>query len=75
MGVLDIFGRKRSGEAKASWGPCCFCGTDIESSDIDPCRVSIETASGKWQVWFCHSSCFKDRIAAGVAIDLSPAHF
>jgi hypothetical protein len=75
MGVLDIFRRKRTDEVKVAWGPCCFCGADIEPSDIDPCRVSVETASGKWQAWFCHSACFRDRITTGAPIDLSPAHF
>ncbi len=75
MGVLDIFRRKHVDKVKVGWGPCCFCGAHIEPSEIDPCRVSVETASGKWQVWFCHSACFKGRIATGAVIDLSPAHF
>jgi hypothetical protein len=37
--------------------------------------LSVETASGKWQVWFCHSACFKSRITNGAIIDVSPAQF
>ena len=73
MGILDRFRRKPA--VKVAWGPCCFCGKDIQPSEIDPCRVTVETASGKWQVWFCHSACFRRRIDAGAAVDLSPAHF
>ena len=57
------------------WGPCCFCGKDIAPSASDPCRVSLETAAGKWQVWFCHSACFKGLLAVSGSVDLSPAHF
>jgi hypothetical protein len=28
------------------FGPCCFCGKDIEEGDIDPCRVTVETSAG-----------------------------
>ena len=34
-----------------------------------------ETSTGKWQVWFCHGSCFKGRITSETEVDLSPAHF
>ncbi len=44
------------------WGPCCFCGTEIISSSVDPCRVTVETASGRWQVWFSHAECFRIRL-------------
>ena len=56
------------------WGPCCFCGQGILPTDIDPCHITVETARGKWQVWFCHATCFKNRIADH-PMDLSPAHF
>jgi hypothetical protein len=59
------------------FGPCCFCGKDIEAHKTDPCRVTVETANGKWQVWSCHGDCFRTRL-----IDLpdhpglfEPAHF
>lgn len=55
--------------------PCCFCGLMIEQSNHDPCRVTVETSAGLWQVWFCHTACFKSRIAVVEYIDLSPAHF
>ena len=66
---------KSHGSPEVSWGPCCFCGKDIEPSDVDPCRVSVETTRGHWQVWFCHAQCFKARIATDTVMDLSPAHF
>jgi hypothetical protein len=24
--------------------------------------VTVETAKGQWQVWFCHAACFKARL-------------
>ena len=59
---------------KVEFGPCCFCGKAIEESKVDPCRVTVSTKDDKWQVWFCHSDCFKTRIAEH-PMDLSPAHF
>jgi hypothetical protein len=64
-------------ETKVEWGPCCFCGSAIMGTTIDPCRVRVETSEGKWQVWFCHSSCFKQRLSdrpehMGL---FDPAHF
>jgi len=56
-------------------GPYCLCGKNIEPSELDPCRVTVETAAGLWQVWFCHAACFKSRIARSDLVDLSPAHF
>jgi hypothetical protein len=44
------------------WGPCCLCGRDIEAKSPDPLRVTAETSDGKWQVWFAHASCFKDKL-------------
>jgi hypothetical protein len=45
------------------FGPCCFCGQQIESSRTDPCSVVVETADGKVQVWSAHGACFKKRLA------------
>jgi ribonuclease HI len=60
-----------------AWGPCCFCALDIQPSDVDPCRVQVTTAGGKWQTWSCHATCFKQRIknppTAPTLFD--PAHF
>jgi len=75
MSLLNLFRRRRADEVGVTWGPCCFCGTEIDPSRIDPCRVSVTTTSGKWQVWVCHAACFKERITTGVEVDLSPAHF
>jgi hypothetical protein len=60
---------------QVEWGPCCFCGRDIPEVDHDPCRVTVETSQGKWQVWFAHAACFKERLATDSPVDLSPAHF
>ena len=59
------------------WGPCCFCGGDIEKSESDPCRVNVSTAQEKWQVWFCHGDCFKERLAKLPEAPglFEPAHF
>jgi hypothetical protein len=62
-------------EVKIGWGPCCFCGGEIEPNEIDPCSVTVETAGKKWQTWFVHAVCFKERITADSNMDLSPAHF
>jgi hypothetical protein len=45
------------------FGPCCFCGKDIEQHGTDPCRITVETAAGNWQVWFSHGACFRVRLA------------
>lgn len=54
---------------------CCFCGKLIEETDVDPCTVRVATVQDQWQVWFCHSACFRERIFKDDKIDLSPAHF
>ena len=56
-------------------GPCVFCGELIADSAVDPCKLTVETSSGLWQVWFCHGSCFRERIAENPHVDLSAAHF
>ena len=63
------------GEKDIVLGPCCFCGHEIEETDSDPCRVTVETAKEKWQLWFCHAACFRSLITTDSPIDLSPAHF
>ncbi len=62
---------------KVRFGPCCFCGRDIEKTNADPCRVKVETAAGKWQVWTCHSSCFREKLADPLEAPglFEPAHF
>jgi hypothetical protein len=62
-------------QSQLSLGPCCFCGKQIEATEVDPCRVTVETSRGMWQVWFCHADCFKSRITNETELDLSPAHF
>ena len=59
------------------WGPCCFCAKEIKEEGSDPCRVKVDTAQGKWQVWFCHGSCFRERLAdlPDAPGFFEPAHF
>jgi hypothetical protein len=59
------------------WGPCCFCAEQIAHSKIDPCRLTVETEQGKWQTWFCHAACFKERLVQRPELlgFLDPAHF
>jgi hypothetical protein len=49
--------------ARVAFGPCCFCGKAIEKHGQDPCSVTVHTAGGKWQAWFCHGACFRARLA------------
>lgn len=58
-------------------GPCCLCGGGIEARSPNPLRLIAETSEGKWQVWFAHAACFKDKLidpqdAPGF---FEPAHF
>ncbi len=64
-------------KTEVAWGTCCFCALDIESSVTEPCRVTVETATGKWQVWFCHAACFKGLLTdpPGFPGMVEPAHF
>jgi hypothetical protein len=59
------------------FGPCCFCGRDIEETGVDPCSVKVETLGGKWQVWKCHASCFRQKLAELPEAPglFEPAHF
>ena len=59
------------------FGPCCFCGADIEESATDPCTVQVTTRQDRWQVWKAHGDCFKARLAViPDALGLfDPAHF
>jgi hypothetical protein len=59
------------------FGPCCFCGEDIEESDIDPCRVMVTPKHGMWQVWSSHAECFKQGLAEFPKAPglFDPAHF
>jgi hypothetical protein len=42
---------------------CCFPGQDVEARSPDPCSLVVETATkGAWQLWYCHSACFRARL-------------
>ncbi len=60
-------------DEEITFSPCCLCGRQIVSTEIDPCRLTIETHGEKWQVWFCHSACFKSRLVNDPMLE--PAHF
>ena len=64
-------------DLKVSWGPCCFCGLQIPDTAIEPCRLTVETAAGKWQMWVCHAACFKERLFDSPELMgmFEPAHF
>ena len=68
---------KDGDKTKMEWGPCCFCGGGITSNATDPCRITVETTGEKWQVWFCHGQCFKDRLVQTPDLldFFAPAHF
>lgn len=58
-------------------GLCLFCGNEIEASAPDPIEVTATTATGKWQVWWCHAACFKANITDPPDAEgfFAPAHF
>jgi hypothetical protein len=60
------------------FGPCCFCGKEIQETDVDPCEVTVTPNGGKWQSWSCHAKCFRERLAdpyPDAPGSLDPAHF
>jgi hypothetical protein len=62
--------------ARVGFGPCCFCGEIIEETDVDPCRLTVETSGKKWQVWYTHAMCFRERLNLdNPEIDLTPVFF
>ena len=69
--------KEQAAPEKVETGPCCFCASQIAGTTTDPCRMTVETASGKWQVWFCHAQCFKDRLSTRPDLLglFDPAHF
>ena len=79
MSLRDLLGGKKKEAVtpqKVEFnGPCPFCGKMIEESDIDPCGITVTTKEGKWQVWSCHSACFKEKMVSNPYLDISPAHF
>jgi hypothetical protein len=64
-------------EPQVQFGPCCFCAQPIAEGGPDPCSIDVTTCAGKWQTWWCHADCFKERLtnppeAPGF---FDPAHF
>ncbi len=62
---------------ESGMGACCFCCVLIVATNIDPCRLTVATVEGNWQVWFRHSSCFRERLSDRPELIglFSPAHF
>lgn len=58
-------------------GQCCLCGKEIEAGGVDPCEVVVTTAEGRWQTWWCHAQCFKERLTDPLEAPgfFEPAHF
>jgi hypothetical protein len=74
-GIINWMGTKM--DKAVHWGPCCFCGSEITPDATNPCRVTVETSRGKLQWWFCHGSCFKQRLFDSPELMglFDPAHF
>ena len=51
-------------ESEVVLGLCCFCAQPVDAWLVEPCRVTVETQAGNWQVWYCHARCFKSRLAS-----------
>ena len=58
---------------KVQFGPCCFCGKDVETTEKEPCRLTVETREGHWQAWVCHAQCFRQRLFEDSLLE--PIHF
>jgi len=64
LSIIRAMTSRESAERKVAieWGPCCFCGNSIAQTEVNPCRLTVETGQGKSQTWFCHAACFKERL-------------
>jgi hypothetical protein len=69
-------GGNREMSATISSFLCCFCGGEIERRNSEPLLLTIHTSpDNKDQWWWCHASCFKERLANDPAGIFEPAHF
>jgi len=52
-------------------------GEGTPESGCDPRNVVVTPKRGKWQTWFCHGECFKQRLADLLSAPgfFDPAHF
>jgi len=57
------------------FGPCCFCNEQIAASNTDPCTITVSTKDERWQVWYCHAKCFRDRLFGREDGMFEPANF
>ena len=80
--IVDAMSESRNepppSELRVQFGPCCFCGREIEGSDVDPCSVTVTTSGEYWQVWSCHGACFRERLLSQYEEYegfFDPAHF
>jgi hypothetical protein len=44
-------------------------------TSTDPCTVTVATATGVWQLWYCHAGCFTKRLFKRDDGLFDPAHF
>ena len=59
-------------------GLCCFCGDGIarESDDWGHLTITHKGDESRWQLWYCHGSCFKQRLARAADVtDLFDPYF
>lgn len=55
---------------------CCFCNQNIQSTNIDPCNVSIlinwDKSSEKQrdQDFWCHLECFREKLHKDIKLHL-----
>ncbi len=59
-------------DEKTTFSPCCFCGREIPATDIDPCRLTVETQAGKMAGVVLSLTCFKDHLVDNPMLE--PAH-
>lgn len=60
------------GHCNKSGVACCFCNTNIDITDIDPCDINImanwdkPNSKRRDQTFWCHFECFKSKMHADV---------
>jgi hypothetical protein len=79
MNIRSLFSRTK--KAKVSMADtkvhfaCVFCGQPIAESVVEPASLEVRLKSGETQSWWCHTDCFKKRIAQYPPEIFAPEHF
>lgn len=65
--VVLTFQATRGAEAwritsRLNGGHVASAAGTLKRSLPNPLRLTAETSEGKWQVWFAHAACFKDKL-------------